>query len=137
MDQINVWAVLAAAASSFLLGGLWYSAALFGPAWGRAAGIVRMGAEAGLESQGHPARVFVLSFGFALVAATGFAFLVGPRPTLLHALTQAVIAGAGLVAACFGINYQFANRTLTRWLIDGGYHVAQFVLFGAVLGAWP
>ena len=137
MDQINVFAVLAAAASSFLLGGFWYSSALFGPSWGRANGIVTTGTEPTLASQGHPARVFVLSFGFALVAATCFGFLVGPQPTLPHALTQAVIVGAGLVAASFGINYQFANRTLTLWLIDGGYHVAQFVLFGVVLGVWP
>jgi len=40
MDPINLFAVLTAAASSFLLGGLWYSASLFGPAWGRAAGLL-------------------------------------------------------------------------------------------------
>lgn len=70
------------------------------------------------------------------MAATCFAFLVGPAPTLAHAVTQGLLAGAGLVAASFGINYQFANRTLMLWLIDGGYHVAQFVLFGVVLGVW-
>jgi len=35
MPEFNVWAVLAAAVSSFVLGGLWYSPALFGPAWQR------------------------------------------------------------------------------------------------------
>ena len=41
-----------------------------------------------------------------------------------------------MVAASFGINYQFANRSLTLWLIDGGYHTVQFLLFGLVLGLW-
>jgi hypothetical protein len=43
----------------------------------------------------------------------------------------------GFVATSFGINYQFADRTLALWVIDGGYHVAQFALFGVVLGVWP
>ena len=30
MDGINVWAVLVAAVSAFVLGGLWYSPMLFG-----------------------------------------------------------------------------------------------------------
>lgn len=34
------------------------------------------------------------------------------------------------------INYQFANRPIIAWLIDGGYHTVQFVLYGLILGAW-
>lgn len=33
MNEMNPWAILLAALSSFLVGGLWYSAALFGRAW--------------------------------------------------------------------------------------------------------
>ena len=39
MDGINVWAVLVAAVSAFVLGGLWYSPMLFGPKWNRDAGM--------------------------------------------------------------------------------------------------
>jgi hypothetical protein len=28
-------------------------------------------------------------------------------------------------------------RSLKLWLIDGGYHTVQFILFGLVLGLWP
>lgn len=31
---------------------------------------------------------------------------------------------------------QFANRTTTLWLIDGGYHVVQFLIYGLVFGLW-
>ena len=31
--QLNIWAVLVAALSTFLIGGLWYSPAVFGKAW--------------------------------------------------------------------------------------------------------
>ena len=37
MPDVNVLAVIVAALSSFLLGGAWYSAKLFGDAWRRAA----------------------------------------------------------------------------------------------------
>ena len=39
MPEFNIWAVLAAAASGFVLGGLWYSPALFGKAWQREIGL--------------------------------------------------------------------------------------------------
>ena len=125
---MNTWAVLLAAVSSFMLGGLWYSKALFGGVWNRENG--------GVPQTGHPAKVFGISFGFSLIAAFAFASLLGPAPSLQKALTVGGLVGIGMVAASFGINYQFAQRTLKLWLIDGGYHAAQFLLFGLILGLW-
>ena len=131
----NIWAAVLAAVSSFFLGGLWYSKALFGPAWGRAAGIdpEKMRDE---QSHRHPARVFGVSFVFSVIAALAFAWLLGPNPELGHAIRLGAIVGACFVAACFGINYQFADRRTALWLIDGGYHTVQFILFGLILGLW-
>lgn len=125
---MNYWAVLAAAVSSFLVGGLWYSPALFGKAWVRENG--------GAMQQGHPAKVFGVSFLFSLVAAACFAWWIGPAPELDMSVKAGAVAGLGFVAASFGINYQFAQRSFRLWLIDGGYHVLQFLLFGLILGAW-
>jgi len=52
------------------------------------------------------------------------------------ALSQGLLVGAGVVAASFGINYQFANRPAILWLIDGGYHSVQFAIYGVLLGLW-
>ena len=128
MSNVNVLAVVAAALSSFALGGLWYSTPVFGAAWRRAAG--------GPETQGHPAKVFGLSFVFALVAAFAYALLVPQPATAVAAVTQGLVVGAGVVAASFGINYQFANRPAILWLIDGGYHTVQFTIYGLILGLW-
>ena len=128
--KMNVWAVLVAAASSFLLGGLWYSPALFGSAWQREAGDTRE------RDAKHPARVFGLSLAFALLAAFVYALLVPPAASITMAAVQGLAVGAGIVAASFGINYQFANRSTLLWLIDGGYHTVQFGLYGLVLGLW-
>lgn len=120
-------AILVAALSSFLLGGLWYSPALFGNTWNRENG--------GVPPAGHPARVFGVALLFSVVAAYAFAWWLGPAPSLDAALRAGGIAGL-LVACAFGINYQFAQRSLRLWLIDGGYHLAQFLLFGLVIGSW-
>jgi hypothetical protein len=130
MTNVNVLAVLVAALSSFMLGGLWYSDALFGKAWRREAGDARV------PGQGHPVKVFGLSFVFALVAAFAYAWLVPAPATAAVALAQGLLVGAGIVAASFGINYQFAGHSAKLWLIDGGYHAVQFLLYGLVIGLW-
>jgi hypothetical protein len=84
----------------------------------------------------HPARVFGVSFVFSLIAAFAFACWLGPAPALSDAITRGLLAGFGMVAASFGINYQFANRSTALWLVDGGYHTVQFLLFGLILGLW-
>lgn len=123
---MDLWIVLLAAVSSFVVGGLWYSPLLFGKTWNAENG--------GPAGTGHPAKVFGVSFAFSLLAAACFAVLVGPSPSLESSVTLGALVGIGLVAASFGINYQFAQRTFKLWLIDGGYHAVQFLLFGVVFG---
>ena len=127
--HINWLAVLAAAVSAFVLGGLWYGP-LFKRAWCR---------EAGVDPQvapRHPARVFATAFLASLVAAAAFAWLLGPAPELQRAVHDGVLVGWAFVAMSFAINYAFAQRSLTLWLIDGGYHTLQFALYGLILGLW-
>ena len=70
MPEINVWAALAAAASSFLLGGLWYSPALFAKPWMRETGLT----EADLRNA-NPATTFGVSFVLSAIAALVFLIL--------------------------------------------------------------
>jgi Protein of unknown function (DUF1761) len=130
MGELHWLAVLVTALSSFVLGGLWYSNALFGNAWRREAGDTRP------RGEGHPGKVFGTSFAFALIAAVAYAWLVPAPAGADGALRQGLLAGAGTVAASFGINYQFAGRSTKLWLIDGGYHTVQFVLYGLIIGLW-
>lgn len=130
MLQLNLIAIVIAAVSSFMLGGLWYSPALFGKTWNREAGMAE-----GCK-QGHPAKVFGVSFIFALVAAFVYAWLIPATGSVAVAAGQGLAVGAGFVAASFGINYQFANRSTTLLLIDGGYHTVQFLVYGLIIGLW-
>ena len=128
MPDINLLAILVAAVSSFMLGGLWYSPVLFGRVWNR---------ENGSRPQtGHPAKVFGVSFVFSLIAVFCFAYWLGGKPPLAEALRAGLLAGFGIAATSIGMNYQFSQRTFKLWLVDGGYHTVQFLLFGLVLGLW-
>ncbi|MFD2166452.1 DUF1761 domain-containing protein [Thalassotalea euphylliae] len=129
MEALNFLAIFVAAITSFILGGLWYSPVLFGQAWVEESGFDESQAE-------HPTQVFGLSFLFALISAFGFALLLGPEPTLLFAIHHALLVGFALVATSFAINYQFSHKSLKLLLIDGGYHLGQFLLYGLVLGLW-
>ncbi len=130
LEGINWLAVLVAAVSAFMLGGLWYGP-LFKNAWCRENGM-----DPDCPPTGHPAKIFGTAFLAALVAAVLFAIYLRANPPLLIAVHAGFLVGLGFVATSFGINYAFAQRSFKLWLIDGGYHVLQFTLYGLVLGLW-
>ena len=131
MPEVNIWAVLAAAVATFLIGGLWYSPVLFAKVWQR---------EAGLSDErlrgGNPGLIFGLGFVLALLAAFVFAMFLGPRPALAFATAAGFAAGLAWVAASLGIIYLFERRSLALFLINGGYVTLAFTAIGAILGAW-
>jgi hypothetical protein len=63
--------------------------------------------------------------------------VLGGDPGQSRGLELGLLVGFGFAASSFGINDQFANRGLPLLLIDGGYHAAQFLIYGLILGAWP
>jgi len=125
---MSVWLLLIAAVSAFLLGGIWYGP-LFGKAWARENGF------AADFRGGPPARVLGLSFVFTFLAAAGYLHLVGFSDDILASAMQGLGAGALIAATSLGINYQFTGKSMKLWLIDGGYHTAQFALIGALFAA--
>jgi hypothetical protein len=131
MPEFNVLAVLAAAVATFVLGGLWYSPALFGKAWQREAGVT----DEQMRTS-NKARVFGLAFILSLVAAVVFALFLGPRPPVSLGLGAGFSAGLCWVAASFGINYLFEQRSFKLWLINAGYHTLQFTIIGLILALW-
>jgi hypothetical protein len=141
MGDVN-WAAVAVSTvvGFFLLGGLWYSKKVFGMKWGIATGM--LDAQGNLVGQKpgepvkhkHPGKVFGISFALALVSAVLFGWAFRGNATLAQWVTSGAVVGAGFVAASLGINYQFADRKTALWLIDGGYHTVQFVIYGLVFG---
>jgi len=132
MPHINWLAVLAAAGSTFLLGGLWYSKALFGRAWMSANKLT----EADLEGT-NMAKIFGLSLVFAIVMAANLAaFLAEPKTTAVWGATAGFLAGFGWVALAIATIALFERRSWKYILINGGYMTVSFVIMGLIIGAW-
>ena len=129
-------AALVAGASSFLLGGVWYSPAVFGRLWGCEAGIAVGEQSPGEERQ--PPRQGVRRRDPARAALRARVRAGGSARTRRSAtpLKSGGVVGLAFVATCFGVNYAFASRSALMWAIDAGYHVVQFLIFGLVLGLW-
>jgi len=132
MPHINWLAVLAAAISTFVLGGLWYSPALFGRAW---MSVNQLNQEDLAKS--NMAKIFSLAFVFALVMAINLAaFLAEPKTNASWGATAGFLAGFGWVTLGIATISLFERRSLKYVLINGGYMTVSFVLMGLILGAW-
>ena len=130
--NINFWAVLAAAAVNFVIGGLWYSPALLGKPWMRANGFN----DSDLQ-KGSPAVIFGVSFLFCLIMSANLAaFLNHPSTTVGFAIAAGVAAGLGWAALGLGVIALFERRPWSYIFIHGGYLTISFAAMGAILGAW-
>lgn len=132
MQYMNLWAILVAALANFLIGGMWYSPALFGKVWMRANGF----SDEDLK-KGSPAVIFGLSFVFCLIMAGNLAaFLASPEITLGFAVFAGVAAGLGWAALGLGVVALFERRPPSYLLVNGGYLTVAFTVMGLILGAW-
>jgi hypothetical protein len=131
-SKINYFAVLAAALSTFVLGGLWYSPLLFGKVWMR----LNNFSEEDLATFSK-ARMFGWSFVFALVMSLNLAmFLAAPGTNIGWGMAAGALAGFGWVAMAIAIIAVFENRSWSYIAINGGYMTVAFIVMGAILGAW-
>ncbi len=127
--EINWLAVIVAALSSFVVGGIWYGP-LFGKAWAAEVGMT----DERLKSR-SPAIVFGGAFVLALIQASTFAMFLGPTP-LPDAALYGLCAGLAWVGAAFGVTYLFERRGWKLAAINAGYNTIAFTLIGAIIGAW-
>lgn len=125
---INYWAVLLATIFGYVLGGLWYSRKMFLKAW-----INALGHQA---PEKHGILAYLLAFIFQLISAYGLAVLLGKSPALITSLWTGFWVGLFFVTTSLGMNYVFSSRRLRLLLIDGGYHVAKFILYGFIIAVW-
>ncbi|AYB32158.1 DUF1761 domain-containing protein [Chryseolinea soli] len=129
--QPNYLAVIVAALSTFLVGGLWYSPALFGKAWMRENGFT----EEGMKGRSM-AKIFGLAFFLALISAINLAMFLGPENRPAMGALWGFAAGFGWVATFVGTHYLFERKSFALFLINAGYSVVSLTLMGVILAAW-
>jgi hypothetical protein len=134
--SINWLAVLACVVFSMISGSLWFGPKTFFPVWWKAIGM-----KANQEPMGSGALVWVLVVVSSLVQAVFMALLVNAMgslaggATLVSGMTTGFLLWLGFVATTGLTNKLFAGQ-YKAWLLETGNHLINFVVFGAILGAW-
>lgn len=132
ISTINWWAVLVAALSNFLVGGLWYSPLLFGRLWMKENNFT----EENLNKGSLP-KIFGLTFLFSFVISFNLAmFLNDSNTNISWGAIAGFLAGFGWVAMSVFVIGQFERKSAKYMLIHGGYVTLSFILMGLILGAW-
>ncbi len=134
MNSINWLAVLVAGISAFVVGGVWYSPALFGKAWMKDNNL-------SLEEikKGNAAKIYGWAFILTLIAAANLAMFLQDSPEKKTDLAWGAIAGflAAIWVFCFvAVHGLFEHRSWRLIFINGGYSIVALTLMGAIIGLW-
>ncbi|MBI5823436.1 MAG: DUF1761 domain-containing protein [Chloroflexi bacterium] len=136
-SSINWLAVVACVVVSMVSGSLWYNPKTFFPAWWKVVGGGRE--QPGMENMGMTWALTVLAsfvqavFMSLLVTAMGS---LSGGASLASGATAGFMLWLGFVAPTYLVNKLFAGHGLKIWAIEVGNHLVNFILFGAILGAW-
>ena len=131
ISTINWLAVIIAALSTFLLGGLWYSPLLFGQIWARENKLGEQDLKKGA------ARIFGFSLLWSLVMSLNLAmFLNDGKTTTSWGAIAGFLAGFGWIAMAIFIIGLFERKSTRYMLINAGYMTVSFIIMGLILGAW-
>ena len=129
--NINYLAIIVAALSTFIIGGVWYSPAVFGKAWMKENGFT----EESLKNS-NMLKIFGTAFILGLVAAFNLAMFLGPEDRIPYGAFYGFLAGFGWVAMFIGTHYLFERRSFRLFLINAGYAVVALTVMGVIIAAW-
>lgn len=141
MNSINWLAILVAAISAFVVGGIWYSPIMFSKAWMKDNKLSEETVKAG-----NKAKIFGWAFVMTLIAAANLGMFLADSPAectgnCAHKtdFTWGATAGflAGIWVFCFvAIHGLFEFRSWRLIFINGGYALAALTLMGFIIGIW-
>ena len=136
LPQMNYLAVLVAAIAIFVLGGLWYSPALFAKRWMALQG--RTEAEMKAANPLPMPVMLVISFFCGLLVAVALAVVLH-HYSHMDAMKGAMIGALcwlGFEASTSFTTSLFSSRPFGLWIIDWGYHLVSAIAAGLILGGW-
>jgi hypothetical protein len=135
--SINWLAVLVCVVVSMISGSLWYNPKTFFPAWWK--GIGKEGEPGMQDNMGMTWGLTILSSLVQAIFMAVFVSILGSAMggvSLATGLQAGFYLWLGLVAPTNLVNKLFAGHGLKIWAIEAGNHLVNFLLFGAILGAW-
>jgi hypothetical protein len=133
LDAINYLAVVIAAFSTFLIGGIWYSGILFGRKWMELNDFT----EDSLKKRAVPMPViFGGSFIASLFAAFSLSLFLGSAANLWFGLFAGFMIAAFWISTSRLITVLFEQQKFSLFLIHAGYDLVSYMAMGAIIGAW-
>jgi hypothetical protein len=130
-QSLNWLAIIVAAVSAFILGGLWYSPLMFAKRWMKETGITEESTK-----NTNMIKLFSLAFILSLVASFFLAMFIGANAGAGFGAIAGFMAGLGWVFTFMGISYLFEARSLAHFLINSIYSVASLTIMGFIIGVW-
>ncbi|KPW02410.1 hypothetical protein AN390_01789 [Pseudoalteromonas sp. P1-11] len=130
--DVNFFAVLVAALSSFMLGGIWYSNAFFKNAWLECTGLTELDLQTA-----KPALIFGGSMVLALLSAVVLSLFLGKEAGMGEGAFTGFAIGLFWVGSSLGLSYIYEQRPIKLFIINAGYYTLQFTLMGFIIGVWP
>ena len=128
---LNHLAVITAAVSAFIIGGVWYGP-LFGQAWMAENGFTVEGL-----AKANQGKIYGLAFLWTLIMAYNLAMFIGdPTITAGTATMYGALTGGGWIAMGLFIVGLFERRSAKLMLINGGYMTVALTAMGAIIGVW-
>ena len=130
-ELINWLAVIVAALSAFMVGGIWYARPLFGMAWMKESKLTEEEVKTG-----NKGKIFGMTLVFSLIMSANLAaFLATETTTTAWGAQAGFLAGVWTFGA-IAIHSLFELKSWKYIFINGGYSVVSLVIMGAILGAW-
>lgn len=127
MANANLLAILAAAATGFLIGGLWYGP-LFGKAW-----MAEHGFTEEQLRRSNMLKIYGLTFAFSVLSAVFLGHLLAFFDTNTRStLMISVGISLGYVIPAIGTNYLFSRKSGRLFAIDAGYWIVFYAAMGLV-----
>jgi uncharacterized protein YneF (UPF0154 family) len=132
LSTLNLWAVLVASLTAFVIGGVWYSPILFANSWMKETGLN----EEQLQNS-NMAKIFGLAFIFIFVMTFCLAmFLNDPSVGTAAGAFYGFLTGFGWISLALAVNSLYERKSWKYMLINGGYWTVVFTLMGLILGSW-
>lgn len=135
---INYYAVLAGAVASMIIGGIWYGP-LFGKKWLEIIGANEATLEARKEMQKNTGPMYGVQFILTLFQVLVLAHLIA-ESTTPQAIQSALWVWAAFViptlAGAVMWTTEPSKNKWARFLIQGGYQLVIFLVFGLLLHFW-
>jgi hypothetical protein len=129
--NLNWLAIIVAAVSVFVLGGLWYSPLMFAKRWMKETGITEESTK-----NTNMIKLFTFAFILSLIASFFLAMFIGSKAGAGFGAIAGFMAGLGWVFTFMGISYLFESRTLVHFLINSTYSVISLTIMGLIIGVW-